>query len=497
MRDPYFLSSLCDGLICGRRRWFYLAGNGLALLLCLLIPGLRGLLLALMALTGCTLALYLTHRHHAFGAEYQRKPCPGDAKCETVLIDAALIGQGTRLRAASQPVDVADGLSLRLGSGTLLLGTAMVLVSQELPPQDRSALLSAVQAINLRPDRLRSHSPLVAREEAEGVSIVTVRDGMNSRRYYLGTPETLLPHCPAIWEEHTRPMTEQDPLRILDAARYMERGGCRVLAFATALESEEPIFLGLAGLGEDIHMEALKDASDLRAMGLTLMLEGSGRPEGDVDTLRALMELPDHHARADIHLTTREVAGDALGITRRSGDSLLEPIRQLRSRFSAIEKTLRRFALALGFCLALSLFSGVSALPLAVALLVTCGALFIGVDLTVPGLRWPVLAASIGLGLVTRLFLGTLDPALARPVGCLLPLMAAMCCLIRLGGKGFSLKNRDRASLIAVIAGGVMILASIVLCLLGGFKSLLPLCFVLLISGAVCALLLLCDKLFP
>ncbi len=497
MRDPYFISSLCDGLIRGRRRWFYLAGNLLALLLCLLIPGLRGFLLALTALADCTLALYLTHRHHAFGAEYQRKPRPADAKCETVLIDAALIGQGTRLRAASQPIDVADGLSLRLGSGALLLGTAMVLVSDELPPQDRSALLSAVQALNLRPDRLRSHSPVIAREEAEGVSIVTVRDGMNSRRYYLGAPEALLPHCPAIWEAHTRPMTEQDPLRIMDAARYMERGGCRVLAYATALESEEPIFLGLAGLGEDIHLEALKDAADLRAMGLTLMLEDGDRPEGDADTLRALMELPDHHARADIHLTTRDVAGSALAITRRPGDSLQDPIRQLRGRFSTMENALRRFALALGFCLVLSLFSGVSALPLAVALLLICGALFIGVDLTAPGMRWPVLAASVGLGLVTRLFLGTLGPELARPAGCLLPLAAAMCCLIRLGGQSFSLKGGDRVSLFAVLLGGAMLLAAIVLCLLGGWKSLLPLCFVLLVSGAVCALLLLGDRLFP
>ena len=136
--QSYQLCRWCDRAVHDRRRWLWLAGNVLLLLLAL-VSGLAALLLPILLLANAVLALYLLHRHHAFGAVYQRTPRPTDAQCETVLIDAALIGQGTRLRAAAQPIDVADALSLRLGSGALLLGSAMTLTADELPPADRAA----------------------------------------------------------------------------------------------------------------------------------------------------------------------------------------------------------------------------------------------------------------------------------------------------------------------------------------------------------------------
>ena len=140
----YQLARWCDAALQGHRKWLYPAANVLILLFAWLL-GLIWLILPALLLANAVLALYLLHRHHAFGAVYQRKPRPKDALCETVTIDASLIGQGTRLRAAAQPVDVADSLSMRLGSGALLLGAAMTLTADTLPPADRAAILSAVQ----------------------------------------------------------------------------------------------------------------------------------------------------------------------------------------------------------------------------------------------------------------------------------------------------------------------------------------------------------------
>ena len=177
---PCQLARWCDAAL-GRRKWLYLALCVLALLLSLLL-GLTWLILPALLLMTAVLALYLLHRHHAFGTAYQRPPRPEDALCETVLIDASLIGQGTRLRAAAQPVDVAEALTMRLGSGTLLLGAAMTLTADALSPADRSAVLSAVQALNIKPDRMRSHNPVLAREQENGLTVVTVQDGMSERR---------------------------------------------------------------------------------------------------------------------------------------------------------------------------------------------------------------------------------------------------------------------------------------------------------------------------
>lgn len=491
----YQLASWCDAALRGRRNWLYLAANVLLLLLAWPLS-LIWLILPLLLLLNAVLALYLLHRHHAFGTAYQRTPRPRDAQCETVTIDASLIGEGTRLRAAAQPVDVAESLTLRLGSGALLLGAAMTLTADTLPPADRSAILSAVHTLNIKPDRLRSHNPVLAREKQGDVTVVTVRDGMNERRYYLGSPMEVARLCSAIWEGSTRPLTDRDTARIADSERYIRQANCRVLAWATALNHEKPIFLGLAGMGESLHMSAVADVSELRAMGLTVMLDADAQLGTDLASLRMLLELPDHHARPDIRLTPAPITGEsALGVTRQPGESLVEPVAQLRHRFRIIEDTLRRFAAFLGLALGVAVLSGSAWVPLFSAVLMLMGAIGIGVDLTSPKLRLPTAVIVLVVALLTRLFLHSQPDALALMASGIISLCAACSASIRLCGKGFTLRGKGSR-----FPRGMLLLCAamlVIVTLAGAFEGiavLLPLGFALLTGAAVFLLIVLENK---
>ena len=475
----YQLCRWCDWLWHGRRKWLTL-GAALALL-ALTLLGAWGLAPLLLLGTG-VLAVYALHLRGAFGECYQRPPRPQDALCETVQVDATLIGQGTRLRAAAQPVDPADSLSLRLGSGALLLGAAMTLTADQLAPPDRSAVLSAVQGLNIRPDRMRSQYPVLAREQQNATTLLTVRDGMSTRRYYMGPPAAVADLCAAIWEGRTRPLEPADRLRIADTAAYIAQGNCRVTAYATALEGEEPIFLGLCGLGESIDLAAVQDLSALRAMGLAVMV-APGDDEQDVTPLLTLLELPDVHARADVILTPHFRPGDnALCITRRPGDSLQEPVHTLRSRFRTLEDVLRRLALYLGIPMGLCLLYGCWGAALAAFAMLMYTALFLGVDETAPR---PSRGAMIGLlllFLLSRGILLTQSAPLARMAGGLITMVTALCCGLRLCGSRFRPRGWGLALPISAALYVLLVLAA---ALSHGTALLLPLGFAALVGAIV------------
>lgn len=487
----YQLCLWCDAALHGCRKWFWLAGNVLLLLLAIPLR-LMWLLLPALLLANAVLALYLLHQHHAFGAVYHRKPRPVDAMCETILIDAALIGHGIRLRAAAQPIDVGDGLSMDLGESALVLGGAMALTADELPQADRAAILSAVNALNINTSQMRNHNPVLSRRQEQGVTIVTVREGRSNRHYYMGEPDAVAKLCPTIREGYDRELTAHDRLRIADTARYIAQGNCRVLAWATALDSEKPAFLGMAGLGEELLLNSLKDTADLRAMGLTIMLNKGHQSDAELDSLRALMQLPEHHARADIHLTQKtEKAAFPLGVFREPGDSLIEPVAALRQRFFTIENTLRRFAMMLLLPMLVALLSGSAFTPVCIAGMLTAAAILIGVDLNAPKLRWPTLITACLLALTARLLLSTQTAPLIAMASGMIAVTAAACTVIRLGGEGFRFSVRLRNPAFWLMAAAAILLAGLLV--YGGLQGLavlLPLGFALLISAAVILLVM-------
>ena len=482
----YQLCRWCDSLWHGRgrRKWLRLGGILLALALLMLL-GLHWLLLPLVTLCAAAITLYTLHLRHSFGESYQRTPRPKDALCETVQIDAALIGQGTRLRAAAQPIDPAETLSIRLGSGALLLGTAMTLTADTLDPADRSAILSAVQGLNIKPDRMRSQYPVMAREMQGAVTMLTVRDGMGQRRYYMGPTGDVADLCASIWEGHTRPMEDYDHLRIADTASYIAQGNCRVMAYATALEGEEPIFLGLCGLGEEIDLAAVQDIAALRAMGLTVMLSPSDTDQ-DLTSLLALLDLPDFHAKADVRLTTHAQAEDsALCVTRKPGDSLQEPVQTLRARFRLLEDILRRFVLYLGIPVLLCLLFGCWGASLCAGTMLLFAALFLGVETESPKLSKPVLLGLCALFLLSRAILLTQPEALARMAGGIIAMAMALGCALRLCGSRFQWKG---LCLVLPAATALYALVALLAALPAGTALLLPLGFAGLISAVGCLL---------
>ena len=415
------------------RTWKRLLILPAALLVALLLPGLlRALWLGAVLLTATLIAAYrLILRAHPLPAG-QRPPEPKDALCETVLVDAAFIGKGTMLRAASQPVDPSDGLSLRMGSGALLLGAAMTLTADTLREADRLAVYRAVHKLNIVPQRMREHTPILRTAAENGVTTVTVRDGTQERRYVTGPVQAVCALCPRIWENECRSMTEHDHLRIADTARYIAAGQCRVSAYATALGDEELTFLGLVGIGEDVDPRAVADVKALRASGLTVMLTADD-PEVDVPSLRALLFLDDRHARADIEYSVKPVEGSAgLNIQRRRGDTLTGPIEQLREAFSTAETALRRAALLMGLAILCALPGGWP-LVLAASAVMAFTALVMDVDCRAALPRSWALAVCLLAALLGHALLGASGDGAA--VGALLlTALASLGAALRLTG---------------------------------------------------------------
>lgn len=481
----YQLCRWCDALCQGKRKWLLLSAALLAFALGILL-GLAWLILPILLLAGCTLTVYLLHRRHAFGANYQRMPRPRDALCETVMIDAPLIGQGTRLRAAAQPIDPAESLSMRLGSGSLLLGAAMTLTADAMDAADRSAILSAVRELNIKPDRMRSQYPVMRREMQGAVTMITVKDGFSQRRYYMGAPSDVADLCSSIWEGHTRPMEDYDHLRIADTASYIAQGKCRVTAYATALEAEAPVFLGLCGLGEEIDLLAVQDISALRAMGLTVLLSPSDT-DADLTSMLALLDLPYFHARPDLRLTTRTLPEEsALCVTRRPGESLQEPVQALRAQFRLIEDILQRFVLYLGLPLLVCLLTGCWPASLIAGGMLLFTAMFLGTDAESPRPARQTLILLTVLFLLSRAFLLTQPADLCRFAGGIMAVCTALSCALRLCGSRFRWKGLGLA---LPIAAGLYVLIAIVLALFQGLALTLPLGFAALISAAACLLL--------
>lgn len=492
--QPYQLCRWCDGLTDGWKKGLFLSVNALLLLLAVLSRTLRVPLTALLLLADATVGLYLLYRRLAFGAEYQRVPCPRDAQAETVLIDASLIGEGTRLRAAAQPFDAAEALSLRLGSGALLLGTAMTLTADELSPAERSAVLSAVQQLNIKPDRMRSHSPVLARMQEGRVSRVTVRDGGQERTYFMGDADAVAALTPMLWDGQVRPVNNADRARLADTARYIAQGNCHVLAWATSLADEPPVFLGMAGLGASVRLQAAQDVSALRAQGLTVMLAPEDGCEEDTIALRRLLELPDHHAREDIRLTAKTRRDSkALCVTRTAGESLLTPVTDMRQRFYALERILRRFTLLLGWPMVLSVLFGCwpSAAVSAVMMLYAALVLGIGNDGEQPGPRvWIGLIAATACA---RLLLSSQTDAVLQMCGGCLTVLVAMACAFRLSGKRPHLHGQGSLQGLSLVGvSGVYVLLSAVICGASAGVLLLPLAFSMAVA-AVMILLLLCE----
>ncbi len=459
------LSTLCHRL-SQRRRILLLTAAGLLLIpLAFLLPDTLWVLLASPVLLMA--ALYLLWQRFSlgqFGAAYQRPPRPADAQAQTVLLDADLLDDGLSVQAVSQPVEPAVALSLRMGSGALLLGTAMTLLSDEVSPAEQTAIHRAVTRLNIHPDRMKAHSPILDRQTMEEYTAITVQDGPNERAYYLAEPAVLARLSSAIWEygpdaKGTRPITPADRSRIQDAAAYMGQSNGRVLAYATAIGDERPTFLGLCALGQHLRMDAVQELSRMKNMGLAVMLRDPEDPAIDTDYLRRTLDIPDVYGHPDLYLSVSRDFPDPATLTIRPlpDQPLTAPIVQLRTQFARAEGILAAFAASLATLLCCCILCGNVLSALGVTALMLLSALLLGLPVRPRLPRRKTIIAALAGSLLLRLFVGAVLPPAALGAG------GMMCILLALPAALYSEET------------------------LPPWERLLPLC------GAAAALALLCG----
>ncbi len=413
---------------------------------------------------------------------------PRDALAETVLIDPPLLSNGTQVRAVCQPRDVSDELTLQLGSGALVLGAAMTLTAEVLPATERLAVEKAVAKLNIVPERMQSYQPVQARLKVRNVHCIQVRDGQQDRCYYLGAPEDVLPMCGRIWDGEIRTITAADRAEMLDHARCMAQGKCRIKAYATCPVGENIIFLGFAGIGEDVTPEGLLDVSLLQSSGLTAMVADTDDMRTSVSELRELLKLPVQHARPDIHLSSGGTAAPhALAFRINRGESASLPILKLRETFSSMELVLQRY-------LKMALFAALPCLLTGWTMLFAVVLMIMGILLLgdrgaapLPGRKTQIFyVAGAALAL---LFLSAAENALIGHV--LLSLLTALAAVLRLCGMTEPKVIRQQKPLVlqVVAAAGICLLIGVVASVIAGF-AVLPGLFGLLSGTALAALLI-------
>lgn len=493
------LSSLSSWLMA-RRRWLLLPAAALLALVPVLPGPLRMLLMAFTLFCASLLLVYCGNLLPFRGPNFTRWPTPQDAQAETILIDASLIDEGTHVRCVSQPFNIAAEMSLSLGSGALVMGTAMTLLANELPPADRSAVLSAIRRLNIRSDMMRSRSPILERREEGGATAIVVQDGLQERTYWLGGAAELLAICGTVWDKNVRFITADDRSRLTDAAAYMAAGGCRVLAYATSLNTEKPVFLGLVGLGDGLREEAVSDITTLRAHGLTVLLNEDGATPVDVAFLRRTLELGEMNARADLHLTAAAPSSDprCLTIDPAYGGSLAAPVLLLRSHFAWMEHMLRRFGGTLGLLLALCAVCG--SMPTMALIALTLLAAVVSFGPPERGMHLHPASAAMMLagGLAVRLFTAAVAPAAAPLAGSILCMLLTALAVLRLRDAGSrnaapdapadmpSAPARPADARPVIIAGAVSGAVLLLTCLPVISSLAAPTLFACLIGGAAC-----------
>lgn len=494
-------SSLCSWLTARRIRRMLPAVAALLSLLPFL-PGLLRMLLLAGALFAASLMLVYCGNLLPFrGPAFTRWPTPQDAQAETILIDASLIDEGTHVRCVSQPFNIAEEMSLSLGSGALVMGTAMTLLANELPPSDRSAVLSAIRRLNIRSDMMRSRSPILERREEDGVTSIVVQDGLQERTYWLGGVKELLAVCGTVWDKNVRFITADDRSRLLDGAAYMAAGGCRVIAYAASLNTEKPVFLGLVGLGDGIREEAVRDVMTLRANGLTVLLHDDGAAPVDLDLLHNSLEIGNITARADLYLSVSGMAPDrrCLTINPAFSCSLAEPVTTLRSHFAWMEHMLRRFGFTAGLLLGCCAVCGsMAALPL-IALTLLSAVVSFGPPERGMHLHPATAAVMLAGAAAVRLFTSAVAPAAAPLAGSILCAALTVLAVLRLRQAGSRLPAKDapvpeegmpaprlQDPRPLLITGGICGLILLLLCLPVLPALAAPAVFACLIGGAAC-----------
>lgn len=453
--------TLCHWLLQGRRWLLFIPTMLFTLLTPLFAPvWLFLLLLSVHLLLAALCAIYLRDLHDAVTPDHLRMPAPRDGQAEIVMVDAALVDYGPALLGAAQPAAPSPELSAQMGPGVMQLGRAMCLLGPSLPRADAHALKQAArEQLGLKASELLTQLTVLRHGTESGMKCVTVQEDEEERTYFTGDAETVLKACASIWEGDEHLMGAEDHSRIRAAARELAASGEHLYAFATALGDEEPAFLGLTAVGDAVDPAAIAQLRRLRSMGVTLILRDDGTRHMDVPVLRRNLDIPDLHARPDIHLCITNPYPDqhTLAIIRHSDRTLDEPVLALREHFSAMAFMLGRLWGVMTLCLMCCVLVGGLYSALAVTAVLAAGYLSFGSLISARAVR-PMETVLTGIAcLLIRLLLNAAAPAAQDLAGTLLCLTAASLLTLTLAVPGRKITLRDLAPMLIVIAAVLVV----------------------------------------
>ncbi|MGN0762324.1 MAG: hypothetical protein ACI4MK_03005 [Aristaeellaceae bacterium] len=142
------------------------------------------------------------------------------ARPHRVVVDECLMAGERTVTQVCLPLSPEPRLSLRAGSGTLLLAAAMTVMADTVP--DEAALLSLAATLGFTPDKFLRGCPVLQETALGSVPGRIVRDGKGRRAYYLGDVAALSCQCSRIWDGGERPMTMDDlhQIRCIDGDQY-------------------------------------------------------------------------------------------------------------------------------------------------------------------------------------------------------------------------------------------------------------------------------------
>lgn len=197
------------------------------------------------------------------------------------VVDGSLLVRGRAVTGVYAPLSPSLQLSLRTGSGTLLMAAALTVMADTVP--DQPALLALASTLGFTPEKFLRGCPVLADTVLGSVPGRVVRDGRGRRAYFLGDAAVLAPLCSRIWDGGDRPLTGDD-------LRHLPCPGGAHYALATApMNGDTPgeaTYLGSL-LVEDAPCPAMLSALDrLRREGMEIVIrhgEASPAPqEGDL-----------------------------------------------------------------------------------------------------------------------------------------------------------------------------------------------------------------------
>lgn len=380
------------------------------------------------------------------------------ARPRRVVVDECLMAGERTVTQVCLPLSPEPRLSLRAGSGTLLLAAAMTVMADTVP--DEAALLSLAATLGFTPDKFLRSCPVLTETALGSVPGRIVRDGKGRRAYFLGDPAMLAPLCRRIWDGGDRPMTGEDLQRLPCS------GGAQYALATAPMDGDTPgeaTYLGSL-LVEDAPCPAMLAALDtLRSQGMAVITHRG---------TEALRE-------GDLPVTAAPAAGTCLIPPAPDAAGLDAAVNALLLHTRQVEDHLRSVGHALALILLCGLAMRVRWYLLTVFLPVCALLAFLGHDTLPAGVSWRRRLCSLVLPCaIAALSRGFLGLVLAGDAHLIMGLGLVSLCMALAPPMFASGRTKQLLSAAAIVLPPVIYTLALHAGLEAAFASL---------SGALCA----------